>query len=163
MDFLNVNLDWIIQNFRIKIKLVKIKCFNQLISFDLYKIGFEGGDEKRASSEKMGGDNKQQRREINSFSSPALFLPMTINNPQAKFSSFSQKQNILFKVFDESRKNYIMIFELYFDSKWYCLLQAKFSSFCQKQNILFKVLNESRKNIIMISWFQFNFQIRCLY
>ena len=98
------NHDWIIQDFRLKLKLVKIKCFNQLISFDLYKIGFEGGDEKRASSEKMGGDNKQQRREINSFSSPALFLPMTINNPQAKFSSFSQKQNIWFKVFDESRK-----------------------------------------------------------
>ena len=99
LDFLNVN-----QDFRLKFKLLKIKCFNQLISFDLYKIGFEGGDEKRASSEKMGGDNKQQRREINSFSSPALFLPMTINNPQAKFSSFSQKQNIWFKNFDESRK-----------------------------------------------------------
>ena len=97
--------DEAMQDFELKIKLEKIKCFNELISFDLYKIGFEGGDEKRASSEKMGGDNKQQRREINSFSSPALFLPMTINNPQAKFSSFSQKQNILFKVFDESRKN----------------------------------------------------------
>ena len=95
------NHDWIIEDLRLKFKL---KCFNQLISFDLYKIGFEGGDEKRASSEKMGGDNKQQRREINSFSSSALFLPMTINNPQAKFSSFSQKQNIWFKVFDESRK-----------------------------------------------------------
>ena len=105
--------DEAMQDFELKIKLEKIKCFNQLISFDLYKIGFEGGDEKRASSEKMGGDNKQQRREINSFSSPALFLPMTINNPQAKFSSFSQKQNILFKVFDESRKNQIMMFLLY--------------------------------------------------
>ena len=73
--------DEAMQYFELKIKLENIKCFNQLISFDLYKIGFEGGDEKRASSEKMGGDNKQQRREINSFR-------LIISHPLAKFFSF---------------------------------------------------------------------------
>ena len=56
--------DEAMQYFELKIKLENIKCFNQLISFDLYKIGFEGGDEKRASSEKMGGDTNNKEGKL---------------------------------------------------------------------------------------------------